>query len=50
MGKSLPNIQIRNIDCSEACLQENEQEFMEAYRHIHDMVKKALQSYDEDHM
>ena len=27
-----------------------EQEFMEAYQHIHDMVKKALQSYDEDHM
>lgn len=33
-----------------AYLQENEQEFMQAYQHVHDVVKKALQGYDEDRM
>lgn len=33
-----------------AYLQENEQEFISAYRHLHDVVKKALKKYDEDRM
>ena len=33
-----------------AYLQENEQEFMKSYQHIHDVVKKALQSYDEERL
>lgn len=33
-----------------AYLQENEQEFTQAYQHVHDVVKKALQGYDEDRM